>query len=1269
MAELLHGIVLLFLFLLYAFACSAVLGSESETTEETVYMLKHGSCNVFLKNFSFFDTFSCCESNFPPYYFLTSFCFLNSEPKHCIFLNHQFEMVSTLLVLNQSDSFKIFCINILPDFVKGKATLFETHFILKEYPPIFKFQQCKTMYCGWMGGCAETYNQGKSVTQLKLLFLLTAKFFGSSQTQTGRYSFHIRIMSQGTRTNRKLSYLLIFLLLCGDVHPNPGPLQPHRRHPGAESIVVGSWNVRTLLTRKRSHIRPTAVVARMLNSHNIDICALSETRLFGDHVITEHGAGYTFFLKGLPEGERQIHGVGIAIRSKLLADLKGNYPAGTNARLMKMVFPLKRCMLHIISAYAPTAGHDDDKDQFYDQLNQLFKEIPASDKILLLGDFNARVGADHEGWDGVLGSHGIGSENANGTTLLSFCSQNGLVITNTLFQQADRFKTTWMHPRTKKWHMIDYVITRQKDAKDVHHTRAMCGTCDWTDHRLVKSKLALRPRKRVRHHRINPIRKLNVVKLQSLSVRQSLADKLSKAFANTDISGEDLDTTLNNFTKPVLQVSKEVLGYCERKHRDWFDENDQTIQPMLTELHDLNCQINVDKDDIVLNAAYRTKKQEVQHHLRAMENSWWMDRAHDIQTAADKRDYKSLYQSLKAVYGPKIRKYPSIKSKDGKSLLTDPTSILSRWVEHFDSVLNQPSTFDQNVLEMIPQWEVNAGLADPPSLEEIEVSIKQLTAGKAPGADGIPPDVFKYGGPAIRNQLLTLFQKCWNVGTVPKAFKDAELIHLYKNKGDIKCCDNHRGITLLCIAGKIFARLLLNRLVQHLVIIELIPESQCGFMTGRSTIDPCFSLRQLQEKCWHRNRDLYILFVDLQKAFDTVNREALWALLQKIGCPEQFISIIRSFHDGMEITVREGSERAAPFTVLSGTKQGCVLAPTLFSIFFSCVLLVAFNNTTEGIEIWSRFDRGLCNTHNVHYKAVTKTTSTIIRDLLFADDCALASSSEEGLQQLCNELAFAASKFGLKISIDKTKSMYQAPRGARYVPPEIFVEGNQLEAVKTFKYLGSIVSDSNSMDEEITTRLARANSAFNALTKRLWCKNGIRTGTKISVYKAAVISTLLYGSEAWTLTKRQIRKLEKFHLTCLRKIARIRWYHKVPNFMVLKRCHVLSVTSMLDRNKLRWTGHVIRMADDRIPKRILYGQLARGYSRQGNHLTYMNSLRRTLRVCGVEGRNLEQLANDRSLWRHVVNAGIEDAEKGVLAGLEQKYLCNREKRLGRMAHN
>ena len=102
-----------------------------------------------------------------------------------------------------------------------------------------------------------------------------------------------------------------------------------------------------------------------------------------------------------------------------------------------------------------------------------------------------------------------------------------------------------------------------------------------------------------------------------------------------------------------------------------------------------------------------------------------------------------------------------------------------------------------------------------------------------------------------------------------------------------------------------------------------------------------------------------------------MNRDGLWALLRRIGCPDEFVSVIQSFHDGMKVTVREGSEKAEPFIVTSGTKQGCVLAPTLFSIFFSLMLFIAFDNVKEGVEVHSRFDRGLLSTHNVHYKAQT----------------------------------------------------------------------------------------------------------------------------------------------------------------------------------------------------------------------------------------------------------------------------------------------------------
>ena len=357
-------------------------------------------------------------------------------------------------------------------------------------------------------------------------------------------------------------------------------------------------------------------------------------------------------------------------------------------------------------------------------------------------------------------------------------------------------------------------------------------------------------------------------------------------------------------------------------------------------------------------------------------------------------------------------------------------------------------------------------------------------------------------------------------------FRDATVIHLYKNKGERSVCDNHRGISLLSIAGKILMRVILNRLSKHVAKIGLIPESQCGFVQGKSTADSSFSLQQLQEKCRLQHQDLYLLFIDLTKAFDTVNREGLWRILEKAGCPKHFVGIIRSFHDNMKVRVREGSETSPPFDVSSGTKQGCIIAPTLFSIFFSMMLHVAFKDTTDGVDIKSRSDVRLASIATKHFDSRTLVSLYTIRELLFADDCALAAHSEEALQRLCDCFASAARRFGLIISIKKTEVLYQPARGNAYVPPVIFIEGKQLKAVELFKYLGSTVSNDASADAEITARIAKATSAFGRLTKRLWQNRNIRVDTKVSVYKAAVVTSLLFGCETWTLRKAHIAQLE-----------------------------------------------------------------------------------------------------------------------------------------------
>ena len=1098
------------------------------------------------------------------------------------------------------------------------------------------------------------------LNSLRLRHLLCKKYRLPSY-KTRRIRKYISLQKQLLISYIAVTLPLIFLLLCGDVHPHPGPvLQRSQRHPNAQVLNVASWNVRTLLDTKRAAARPTAIVARELARYNIDIAALSETRVLGETVIQEAGGGgYTFFLKGKkPNYDKCQHGVGFAIRSMLVPLLQNKHPVGINERLMTMSLPLEGGALSLISAYAPTLPSSDEaKDSFYDQLDSVIKAIPSANKMLLLGDFNARVGKDYSSWEKIVGKHGVGRENSNGTRLLSLCAQHGLIITNTMFQQADTHKMSWMHPGTKEWHMIDYVITRKRDATDVHHTRAMCGSRVWSDHRLIRSKLALRP-KTLRHlRRLKPVRKPDIAKLKSTEIRTNLASKLQEAYTASRNLELNAVSTWDLFKNTTMKVTMDVLGFPERKHRGWFDENDHFIKPLLSQLHDLHIKWVEDKHNTAVANAYHTCKQQAQKSLRNMQNTWWRNRTTDLQNAADKRDYKTFYQGLKAVYGPAIKATTSLKSKDGV-VINEPAQILDRWAEHFKGVLNQDSEFDMSVLQDIPQWDVDMNLVSLPTLEEVQLCIKQLTSGKAPGEDGIPPDIYKHGGPAIAEQLLVLFIKIWKDGEVIQDFRDAIIKHLYKNKGDRMCCDNHRGVSLLCIAGKILARLVLNRLNKHIDKIGLIPESQCGFRSGRGTTDMVFALRQVQEKCKLHGQDLYLLFINLTKAFDTINRESLWCILEKVGCPKLFVSLIRSFHDNMKATVREGSDSSAAFDVTSGTKQGCVLAPTLFSVFFSLMLHVAFKDVTDGVDINSRFDRGLCSTKSSHFNAPTKLTPSTIRDLLFADDCALAACSLEALQRLCDCFATAARRFGLTISIKKTESLYQPAPGNEYSPPEILIEGKQLNAVENFKYLGGIVSIDSSIDAEITARIGKATSAFGRLIKRLWTNNGIRLDTKIAVYKAAVLTSLLYGCETWTLNKKQINCLEKFHQTTLRKIARIRWFHKVTNYEVLSRCNIDSLQSMIDTARLRWTGHVVRMNNDRIPKALLYGRLATGKPKRGNHNTYLNNVKATLRACSINSTQLENLASDRNHWRATSRIGVARAEADRIKRLIRK----REKR-------
>ena len=410
-------------------------------------------------------------------------------------------------------------------------------------------------------------------------------------------------------------------------------------------FMVATWNVRTLIDNDNVLRRRTALVAHELKRYNIDICALSETRFHGEDSIEEASEGYTFFWKGLSPETRRIHGVGFAVKTSLLKNMQ-EMPTGINERLMTWRIPLaKGHHATLISAYAPTLDSDNDtKESFYDLLDNTLRRIPRKDKILLLGDFNARVGTDHNTWKGVLGRHGTGKCNSNGVRLLTLCAQHNLLITNSIFQLKDKHKTSWKHPRSSKWHLLDYVITRQADQEDILITRALRGAECSTDHQLIRSKVRLNLRPPVR--RTKPARTLNCQALSDQTTKNQLRQNLAARFNNIPSDSASIELSWSTFKTTVRQAAEETLGFKVKKHQDWFANNTEEITDLIEQKKKAHDAYLKHPQSETLKQRFQTLRRSVQQRLRELENTWWIEKAAEIQGYADSNNSHRFYDAI-----------------------------------------------------------------------------------------------------------------------------------------------------------------------------------------------------------------------------------------------------------------------------------------------------------------------------------------------------------------------------------------------------------------------------------------------------------------------------------------------------------------------------------------------------------------------------------------------------------------------------------------------
>jgi exonuclease III len=266
-------------------------------------------------------------------------------------------------------------------------------------------------------------------------------------------------------------------------------------------MFFGGWNVRSCFRRAKKEL-----TIKQLKKHKIQVAALSETTMYNSGV-TEVDV-YTMIYSGVASGNktRSAHGVAVCLHKQATRVWKdsGSVWEAVNERIITVRLGGKPIHISLIAVYAPTNSSKgqnatDVSDNFYINLQQTVAKVPKGDMLLIVGDFNARVGRqDNQGTGNVIGAHTVDDTNENGKRLIDFCNLNNLIVTNTFFQHKPIHQTSWMHPGEKVWHMLDYTLVNRKfrsSVEDVRVHRTAAGAIG-TDHHLLRAKVKFHLRSR-----------------------------------------------------------------------------------------------------------------------------------------------------------------------------------------------------------------------------------------------------------------------------------------------------------------------------------------------------------------------------------------------------------------------------------------------------------------------------------------------------------------------------------------------------------------------------------------------------------------------------------------------------------------------------------------------------------------------------------------------------------------------------------------------------
>ena len=783
-------------------------------------------------------------------------------------------------------------------------------------------------------------------------------------------------------------------------------------------------------------------------------------------------------------------------------------------------------------------------DRLNDSIVSIYSITNEQCNILLAGDFNSRTSdnVDYVAFDSdsnfdVLPDDYIadrclprfsqdkGHLNSNGTFLLDLCKQSGLRILNgRVGSDAGIGKYTFVGHRGSS--LVDYVLA----SDNIFNLIADFSVEEpniLSDHCLISLELQssgtvsnknYKNTCHVRNGQVysklvwnNDFKDRFVEELQSESIVSQFNDLIS--FAENCSNASDINnvvnstvTVLENIANPLFQkhlsAKNKNIGFNNKKQNPWYNrECEQSKYEFLNNL-------NIFRQNKCGTTRINLVKSRSNYKSTLRKSKFNYDKRNTIKLEEAKlKDAKTYWRMLKESCGIKTSQINITAFEIYFKAINNPN-------DHFfspdEDVIHFNERYLNNEFEIMFE-ELNADITQ----QEVSKSIKQLKCGRSGGPDQLVNEFFIYGEKVLTPVFLAIFNKCFRVGYFPETWSDGYIIPLHK-KGSINNHENYRGITLLSTLGKLFTRILNNRLKDWAEDYHVYIESQAGFRSNMGTVDNIFVLHGLITHILNKGSKLYCGFVDFTKAFDYVVRENLWMKLIKLGLRGRMLNIIQSMYKSVKSRVKYANELSSEFTCTLGVRQGECLSPFLFAMFLNDLEEQFILNGFDGVPV----------------------DMVKILVLLYADDIVIFSETAEGLQQGFDILSDYCQRWKMKVNTNKTKVMIFRKGGpvARNIHFEY--DGNDIEIVKSFTYLGIVFTQGGSFHEAQHTLAGQAQKEIFKLNKYLYKFTDITVKHRIELFDKLVLPILNYSAEVWGFIP--ALNIERVHTQFLKKVLNVK---------------------------------------------------------------------------------------------------------------------------------